>query len=97
MSTRIPAVAVERGTTSEQRPVYAALEDLHGEVIAHKLQSPTLLIIGEVVALSTGWKESQRTAQSLQYPTYPQQRIPLKEASVVLASKSADAGQLINS
>ena len=83
MSTRIPAVAVERGTTAEQRPVYAALEDLHSQVVAHKLQSPTLLIIGEVVALSTGWKESQRTSGSLQLPAFPQQRIPFKEASLI--------------
>lgn len=80
MSCRIPAVAVERGTTSEQRPVYAPLEDLQAEVAAHKLESPTLLIIGEVVALSAGWKESQRTSQSLQRPAHPQQPIPLKEA-----------------
>lgn len=91
MSGRIPAVAVERGTTAEQRPVYAALEDLQAEVAVHKLESPTLLIIGEVVALSAGWKESQRTSQSLQRPAHPSEPIPLKDA---LALPTEPAGVL---
>lgn len=51
----VPAVAVERGTTAQQRVVFAHLEDLPGEVAAAKLESPTLLIIGRVVALSHLW------------------------------------------
>jgi len=70
MSARTPAVAVERGTTAEQRPVYARLEDLHDEVTNHQLQSPTLLIIGEVVALSTGWQAAVETGQSLVLPKH---------------------------
>ena len=68
MSARTPAVAVERGTTAEQRPVYARLEDLHGQVTQHQLQSPTLLIIGEVVALSTGWQAAEQSGRSLVLP-----------------------------
>ena len=72
-------MAVERGTTAEQRPVYASLENLHREVVAHQLQSPTLLIIGEVVALSRGWQAAQQSGSSLVLPKHVGRGIPLPE------------------
>lgn len=54
-----PAVAVERGTLPEQRAVFAPLESLQKHVAAHSLQSPTLIVIGHVVALAAGWHASQ--------------------------------------
>ncbi|CAL4948578.1 unnamed protein product [Urochloa decumbens] len=53
-----PAVAVERGTTAQQRTVFALLKDLVDEVKSADLVSPTLIIIGKVVALSPFWVES---------------------------------------
>ncbi|WVZ69575.1 hypothetical protein U9M48_018343 [Paspalum notatum var. saurae] len=53
-----PAVAVERGTTPQQRLVFSLLKDLVDEVKSADLVSPTLLIIGKVVALSPFWVES---------------------------------------
>ncbi|KAJ1284435.1 hypothetical protein BS78_03G203900 [Paspalum vaginatum] len=53
-----PAVAVERGTTPQQRLVFSSLKDLVDEVKSADLVSPTLLIIGKVVALSPFWVES---------------------------------------
>ncbi|CAO2191156.1 unnamed protein product [Urochloa humidicola] len=53
-----PAVAVERGTTPQQRTVFALLKDLVDEVKSADLVSPTLIIIGKVVALSPFWVES---------------------------------------
>jgi uroporphyrin-III C-methyltransferase len=53
-----PAVAVERGTTPQQRTVFATLKDLVDEVHSADLVSPTLIIIGKVVALSPFWVES---------------------------------------
>ncbi|XP_062215999.1 S-adenosyl-L-methionine-dependent uroporphyrinogen III methyltransferase, chloroplastic [Phragmites australis] len=53
-----PAVAVERGTTPQQRMVFALLKDLVDEVKSADLVSPTLIIIGKVVALSPFWVES---------------------------------------
>lgn len=50
-----PAVAIERGTTPEQRTVYAPLKCLVSSVGSARLKSPTLIIIGRVVALSPGW------------------------------------------
>lgn len=50
-----PAAAVERGTTSQQRIVFATLEQLPGRVADAQLVSPTLIIIGRVVALSPLW------------------------------------------
>ncbi|EPS63135.1 hypothetical protein M569_11652, partial [Genlisea aurea] len=50
-----PSVAIERGTTPEQRIVFAQLKDLPDEVASHRLVSPTLIIIGNVVALSPLW------------------------------------------
>jgi siroheme synthase len=51
-----PAVAVERGTTAAQRVVYGTLRELHAAVTAARLKSPTLIIIGQVVALAPGWQ-----------------------------------------
>lgn len=53
-----PAVAVERGTTPQQRMVFAELKDLAKEISLHQLASPTLIMIGKVVALSPLWKPS---------------------------------------
>jgi hypothetical protein len=53
----VPAVAVERGTTADQRVVFGTLSDLHDSIQLAKLKSPTLLIIGQVVALAPGWQE----------------------------------------
>ncbi|MCO5583416.1 hypothetical protein L7F22_037327 [Adiantum nelumboides] len=50
-----PAAAVERGTTAYQRTVFAKLHDLPLEVSVAKLESPTLIFIGRVVALSPSW------------------------------------------
>lgn len=58
-----PAVAVERGTTAEQRVVYNTLGSLHSSIAATKLKSPTLLIIGQVVSLAPGWQQAQELGQ----------------------------------
>lgn len=60
-----PAVAVERGTTPQQRAVYATLAQLQAEVAAAALTSPTLIVIGQVVALAPGWRQAQATGVSL--------------------------------
>lgn len=51
-----PAVAIERGTLPSQRAVFAPLADLHQTVQAHELESPTLIVIGDVVSLAPGWQ-----------------------------------------
>jgi siroheme synthase len=64
----MPAVAIERGTTPQQRSVFAPLRHLVAEVGYADLRSPTLIIIGRVVALSPLWdmRHSARSAdQSL--------------------------------
>lgn len=53
-----PAVAVERGTTPQQRLVFAELKNLAEEIKSAELVSPTLIIIGKVVALSPLWPHS---------------------------------------
>eukprot|EP00882_Tetradesmus_deserticola_P012095 GHRQ01012814.1.p1 GENE.GHRQ01012814.1~~GHRQ01012814.1.p1 ORF type:complete len:310 (+),score=150.11 GHRQ01012814.1:661-1590(+) len=62
MPADMPAVAVERGTTSEQRVVFDTLQQLHGSIQEAGLQSPTLLVIGQVVALAPGWTGVQDAA-----------------------------------
>lgn len=51
-----PAVAVERGTTDNQRVVFGTLGDLSDRAGATGLKSPTLIVIGRVVALSPLWE-----------------------------------------
>jgi len=50
-----PAVAIERGTTPQQRLVFAPLSELPDKVAVAQLVSPTLIMIGRVVALSYLW------------------------------------------
>lgn len=64
MPLDVPAVAVERGTTADQRVVFGTLTDLHDSIQAAQLKSPTLLIIGQVVALAPGWLDWQETASA---------------------------------
>ena len=61
-----PAVAVERGTTRRQRAVHGPLAQLQDSVVEHELRSPTLIVIGPVVALSRGWHEFEAGRGSLQ-------------------------------
>jgi uroporphyrin-III C-methyltransferase len=53
----LPAAVVERGTTQAQRVVGGTLSDLNQRVTEARLQSPCLIIVGEVVALRErlGW------------------------------------------
>lgn len=60
-----PAAAVERGTTPQQRTVFAQLKDLADEIKAAELVSPTLIVIGKVVSLSPHWSLSSNEASSL--------------------------------
>lgn len=53
----MPAVAVENGTTPEQRVVWSSLETLYQQVDNARLASPTLIIIGNVVSLAGGWRK----------------------------------------
>ncbi|KAL5549719.1 hypothetical protein UlMin_004950 [Ulmus minor] len=60
-----PAVAVERGTTPQQRMVFAELKDLADKITSVELVSPTLIIIGKVVALSPFWPHPVEEASTL--------------------------------
>ncbi|KAL5549721.1 hypothetical protein UlMin_004952 [Ulmus minor] len=60
-----PAVAVERGTTPQQRMVFAELKDLADKITLVELVSPTLIIIGKVVALSPFWPHPVEEASTL--------------------------------
>ncbi|MCL7034512.1 hypothetical protein MKW94_017362 [Papaver nudicaule] len=61
-----PAVAVERGTTPQQRMVFAELHDLVDEVTSAELLSPTLIVIGKVVALSPLWPLSSKAVMMVE-------------------------------
>ncbi|KAG8391305.1 hypothetical protein BUALT_Bualt01G0174100 [Buddleja alternifolia] len=60
-----PAAAIERGTTPQQRIVFAALRDLADEIASNQLVSPTLIIIGKVVALSPLWPHAMKDTWTL--------------------------------
>ena len=61
-----PAVAVERGTTKKQRAVHGPLAELQHNVVEHGLRSPTLIVIGQVVGVSRGWRQYEAGKGSLQ-------------------------------
>ncbi|XP_031255958.1 uncharacterized protein LOC116113938 [Pistacia vera] len=60
LPSNTPAVAIERGTTPQQRVVFAELKDLAHEITSAELLSPTLIIIGNVVSLSPFWPHSSK-------------------------------------
>ncbi|QDZ22185.1 uroporphiryn-III C-methyltransferase [Chloropicon primus] len=62
------AVAVERGTMANQRTVFAPLESLSGMVEDAQLESPTLIVVGNVVTLSPTW-QGHRGASSGERPS----------------------------
>ena len=43
---------IENGTTPDQRIVTGRLDDLHSLIAHHDIQSPALIIVGEVVRLA---------------------------------------------
>ena len=47
-----PVALVERGTTAEQRNVFATLGDLVEVIEREALRPPTLIVVGEVVRLA---------------------------------------------
>lgn len=89
-----PAVAIERGTTPQQRTVWARVDHLCDDVEEAKLKSPTLVIIGEVVALAAGWRHADSTGQDeratwSEYREIWQADGDLKQQSLKQASKAA--------
>lgn len=51
-----PSVAIQRGTTAEQRVLSASLHQLHSLVQDADFKSPTLIIVGKVVSLASCWE-----------------------------------------
>ncbi|MGD2171099.1 MAG: siroheme synthase CysG [Gammaproteobacteria bacterium] len=57
---KTPAALVEKGTTAEQRVYIGDLDSLPGIIAEHDVRAPTLILVGEVVALHNrlGWYKS---------------------------------------
>lgn len=93
MAGTIPCVAVERGTTARQRVVYGMLSDLYGRTQEAGLQSPTLIVVGEVVALAAGWAAWEAAGRP-RGEAAPQRcaRLAVPSALEVLAGVEAAAG-----
>lgn len=59
LGRHVPCVAVENGTTENQRVVVARLGQLSAKVSERGLKSPTLIIVGEVVRMARVWQEEE--------------------------------------
>lgn len=71
----MPAVAVERGTTVDERRVFSSIADLPEAAKACELVSPTLLIIGRTVTLSPHWPYGDYDESASPYePRWVEQR-----------------------
>ncbi len=59
-----PAALVQQGTTLNQRVFTGTLQDLPQLVAEHEVHAPTLVIVGEVVALreKLAWFEGDQAA-----------------------------------
>lgn len=72
-----PAVAVERGTAPDARLCHAAVSGLPQLTVDAQLRSPTLIMIGDVVALSPGWRMWQSSGKPLVMAAPPAPQIDL--------------------
>ena len=55
MSQAMPIAVVSKGTTPEQKVLRGTLETIVGQVASTPLETPTLIIVGEVAGLSRSW------------------------------------------
>jgi uroporphyrin-III C-methyltransferase len=62
MDPQTASVAVERGTMKNQRTVFSPLQGLAGMVEEAELESPTLIVIGNVVTLCSYWQDKLHLA-----------------------------------
>jgi uroporphyrin-III C-methyltransferase len=65
MPSDLPAVAVERGTMPDSRLCHGTVGELAQRTIDAKLRSPTLIIVGNVVAMSPGWRMWESSGRPL--------------------------------
>ena len=87
-----PAAAIERGTTPQQRAVYAPISQLAAEAERHGLKSPTLVIVGPVVGLAPGWAAAQALGESLREGRFVASGgVALREAGVELELQAKDS------
>ncbi len=74
MATTTPAAAIHAGTTSKQQKIIATLADLAERVSEATMESPALIIVGDVVRLSDhiDWFTEQQTygEESLRYEAF---------------------------
>ena len=67
MSADMPAAVIEKGTSSQQKVITGTLETLPDLVLALNLKSPSLIIVGQVVALNKRlqWFSGMQAAQAI--------------------------------
>lgn len=94
MDPTTPAVAVERGTTRRQRVVWGPVSELPSRAQAAGLKSPTLIIMGSVVALAPGWGAWEVAGRPLQVSSkFPSHGYALPQLdAAALADAAATAG-----
>lgn len=68
MSADMPAAVIEKGTSSQQKVITGTLETLPDLVRALNLKSPSLIIVGQVVALNKRlqWFTGMQAVQAIQ-------------------------------
>jgi uroporphyrin-III C-methyltransferase len=79
LTPETPAVAVERGTTPEQRVVWATAAQLADKVDDAQLKSPTLIIIGDVVRLAPGFRRAIESGVSLSTGSESEYMAPVQQ------------------
>lgn len=63
---KVAAVAVERGTTTRQRVLAHSVDALAASVEDAGFESPTLVVVGEVVALAPCWRRRGEVLEGLE-------------------------------
>lgn len=88
MNQHMPAAILEQGTTAYQRRVVATISDLAQQALKQQIQSPAIIVVGEVCKLSERfhWAEDRPLGQRRVIVTRPKKR------ASVLAEKLRDLG-----
>ena len=77
-----PAAAISQGTTDQQRKVIATLATLPQAIIEHNIESPAVIVIGEVAALAEQLDWFQADGRAAGFPE-------ITEESPVFSERSA--------
>ncbi|WP_099467984.1 uroporphyrinogen-III C-methyltransferase [Konateibacter massiliensis] len=94
MEADIPAAVLENGTKAHQRKVVSTLSHLHEEAEKAKIQSPSIIVVGKVCALSEKFAWYDKNTLSGQKIVITRPRELTSKLSLMLRERGAEVLEL---